>query len=203
VNARNNPIRLTIASSNSGKLREFAAMAELAGTAIELTLLPNFGELPEFEESAPTFGENAVGKVLHYSRYANGLVLADDSGLAVTSLGGEPGVRSARYAGPGASDADRVQKLLGAMRGKPAEDRAARFICVIALAEKGECRGIFSAFVEGAILDAPSGDKGFGYDPIFHLPALNKSFAEMTREEKNRYSHRGRAFRKAISYFEK
>ena len=109
-------MRLFLASSNIGKLREYVELARGSGVTIEL--LPRFGEFPSFEESAPTFAENSVGKALHYSRFTDEAVLADDSGLVVPALGGAPGVHSARYAGPGASDADRIRKLLGEMRGK-------------------------------------------------------------------------------------
>jgi XTP/dITP diphosphohydrolase len=202
VPASDKPIQLIVASSNQGKLLEYRALAASAGTSVELSLLPNFDALPEFEESAPTFGENAVGKALHYSRSVDGLVLADDSGLVVPALGGAPGVHSARYAGPEASDADRVEKLLHEMQGKIGADRRARFVCVVALAQGEECLGVFSAFAEGVLLESVRGTGGFGYDPIFYFPALGKTFAEMSREEKNRHSHRGIAFRKAISYLE-
>jgi XTP/dITP diphosphohydrolase len=163
-------------------------------------LLPNFGALPKFEEAANTFAENAMGKALHYSRFCEGPGMADDSGLVVPALGGAPGVHSARYAGPGASDADRIRKLLDAMRGKKGEERRARFVCVVALAERGEPLGVFSASAEGELLDAPRGESGFGYDPIFFFPDLGKTFAEITREEKNQHSHRGKAFRKALDF---
>lgn len=202
MTASSSPIRLTVASSNPGKLREFRVLAESAGASIELSLLPNFSALPEFEEAAPTFAENAVGKALHYSRFTGELLLADDSGLVVPELGGAPGVYSARYAGPGATDADRVQKLLREMRGKTGDDRRARFVSVISIARRGECRGIFSGLVEGVLLEAPRGEGGFGYDPIFLIPSLGKTFSEISPEEKNRYSHRGMAFRKAISCVE-
>jgi XTP/dITP diphosphohydrolase len=202
VPAPGKSIHLTVASSNGGKLLEYRALATSASVLIELSLLPDFDALPQFEESAPTFAENAVGKALHYSRFAGGLVLADDSGLVVPALGGAPGVHSARYAGPGASDADRVGKLLQEMRGKSGENRRARFVCVVALAAEGECRGVFSASAEGILLEGIRGNGGFGYDPIFNFPALGKTFAEMSREEKNLHSHRGIAFRKAISYLE-
>ena len=114
-------MRLFLASSNPGKLREYVELALGSGVAIEL--LPRFGEFPSFEESAPTFAENAAGKALHYSRFTDDAVLADDSGLVVPALGGAPGVYSARYAGPGATDADRVEKLLGEMRGKAGMER--------------------------------------------------------------------------------
>ena len=198
--AQSKPIHLIVASSNEGKLREYRGLAASSGPAVELTLVPNFAELPKFDEAAATFGENAVGKALHYSHFAEGLVIADDSGLDVSALGGAPGVHSARYARPDASDADRICKLLDAMRGKKGADRRARFVCVVALAERGEARGVFSASAEGELLDAPRGERGFGYDPIFFFPELGKTYAEITREEKNRYSHRGKAFRKALDF---
>ena len=145
MSAQSKPLHLTVASSNPGKLREYRALAAFAGASIELALLPNFGALPKFGEVANTFAENAMGKALHYSHFSEGLVIADDSGLVVPALGGAPGVHSARYAGPGASDADRIRKLLDAMRGKKGEERRARFVCVLALAERGEARAVFSA----------------------------------------------------------
>ena len=198
--AQSKPIRLLVASSNEGKLREYRALSASAGASLDLALIPNFDALPKFDEAASTFAENAAGKALHYSRFSEGLVMADDSGLVVPALGGAPGVHSARYAGPGASDADRIGKLLGEMRGKQGEDRRARFVCVIALAERGEARGVFSASAEGELLDAPRGEGGFGYDPIFFFPAFGKTFAEISREEKNQHSHRGKAFRKALDF---
>ena len=198
--AQSKRVRLFAASSNEGKLREYRALAAAAGASIELALIPNFSELPPFEESSSTFAENAAGKALHYSRFFPGLVIADDSGLVVPALGGAPGVRSARYAGPGASDADRNCKLLGEMRELKGESRRARFVCVLALANAGEMLGLFSASAEGEILEASRGDRGFGYDPIFFFPALGKAFAELSSEEKNRHSHRGKAFRKALEF---
>ena len=194
------PIRLFIASSNEGKLREYRALAAAAGASIEIALLPNFDAMPPFEEGSPTFAENAAGKALHYSRFSPELVVADDSGLVVPALGGAPGVHSARYAGPGASDADRIHKLLGEMRAMKGESRLARFVCVIAVAKAGEILGLFSASAEGEILEAPRGDHGFGYDPVFFFSELGKTYAEISREEKNLYSHRGKAFRKALEF---
>jgi XTP/dITP diphosphohydrolase len=191
---------LAVASSNEGKLREYRALAAFADASLDLVSIPNFDALPKFDEAAETFAENAMGKALHYSRLSEGLVIADDSGLVVLALGGAPGVHSARYAGPGASDADRISKLLAAMRGKKNGDRRARFVCVVALAERGEPRGIFSALAEGELLDAPRGEGGFGYDPIFFFPVLGKTYAEISREEKNQFSHRGKTFRKALDF---
>jgi XTP/dITP diphosphohydrolase len=189
-----------VASSNDGKLREYRALAAASGAGVELQLIPNFETLPPFEEGGPTFAENAAGKALHYSRFTRGLILADDSGLVVPALGGAPGVYSARYAGPGASDADRIQKLLTEMRGRKGEERNARFVCVLALAEEGEVHGIFSASAEGELLEEPRGQGGFSYDPVFFFPALGKTYAEISREEKNLYSHRGKAFRKSLEF---
>lgn len=187
-------IRLFLASSNAGKLREYQ---ELAGSRIRIEALPNFADLPAFDESAPTFAENAAGKALHYSRYISELVLADDSGLVVPALGGAPGVHAARYAGSGATDADRYRKLLREMEGKEGEERKARFVCVIVVARAGRALAIVSERAEGIVAREPRGSNGFGYDPIFFFPGPGRTYAELTSEEKNVYSHRGKAFRKA------
>jgi XTP/dITP diphosphohydrolase len=200
VHAQDKTLRLYVASSNPGKLRKYRALAEPAGASVDLAFIPIFDSLAVYEEIWPTFAENAAGKALHFSQFAEGVVIADDSGLVVPALGGAPGVLSARYAGPGASDAERLQKLLGEMRGKKGEDRRARFVCVAAVAESGKMRGLFSASAEGILLDEPRGHDGFGYDPIFFFPALGKTYAEISREEKNLHSHRGKAFRKAIDF---
>jgi XTP/dITP diphosphohydrolase len=191
---------LLVASSNQGKLREYQALAGPSSAFIDLAFIPNFDSLPIFEEIWPTFAENAAGKALHYSRLAEGIVIADDSGLVVPALGGAPGVHSARYAGPGASDLDRIHKLLGELRSKKGDDRKARFVCLVAVAEAGNMYGLFSAAAEGTILEEPRGQGGFGYDPVFCLPALGKTYAEISREEKNLYSHRGKAFHKALEF---
>src|ERR1700751_1712091 len=153
-------MRIFLASSNPGKLREYRVLA--GDSPIEMALLPNFSEIPPFEETAPTFAENSAGKAQHYSRFAKGIVLADDSGLVVPALGGAPGVFSARYAGPGASDADRVQKLLREMSECEGEDRRARFVCVTSLAENARVMAILSDSVEGLIARKPKGADGFG-----------------------------------------
>jgi XTP/dITP diphosphohydrolase len=194
------PIRIFLASSNPGKLREYRVLA--GDSPIEVALLPNFSEIPVFEETAPTFAENSAGKAMHYSRFATGTVLADDSGLVVPALGGAPGVLSARYAGPNASDADRVQKLLREMRELQGEARKARFVCVTCLAQGGCALAVLSDSAEGFIATEPKGTDGFGYDPVFFFPQLGRTYAEITREEKNQYSHRGKAFRKALAFLE-
>ena len=167
---------------------------------IELELLPGFESLPRFEENAPTFAENAAGKALHYSRFVDALAFADDSGLVVPALGGAPGVLSARYAGPGASSAERNAKLLRDLQRKTGAQRAAYFVCAIALAQRGRAKAIVTARSDGEIIEAPRGDRGFGYDPIFYISELRKAFAEISAEEKNEHSHRGRAFRKLLAF---
>jgi XTP/dITP diphosphohydrolase len=199
------PVRLFLASSNPGKLAEYRALADAAGPAlgepgIALELLPGFESLPAFEEDAPTFAENAAGKALHYSRFSDGLVFADDSGLVVPALGGAPGVLSARYAGFGANSAERNAKLLRELSGIRRRERAAYFVCAIALVERGRAKAIVTARVDGEILETPRGDRGFGYDPVFYISKLGKGFAEISADEKNEHSHRGRAFRKLLAF---
>jgi XTP/dITP diphosphohydrolase len=174
-------------------------LADSQGAHAEIELFPRFDALPSFEEDSPTFAENAAGKALHYSRLGEGRVFADDSGLVVPSLGGAPGVHSARYAGTGATNAERIAKLLGELRGKKDKERAAYFVCAIALAERGRAIAIVTARVDGEILESPRGSGGFGYDPVFYFPPLKKTFAELLPAEKNHISHRGKAFRKLLS----
>jgi XTP/dITP diphosphohydrolase len=188
--------RLFLATSNAGKLREYRRLAP--NSAIALELLPGFADLPAFDEAAPTFAENAAGKALHYSRFCDGVVLAEDSGLVVRALNGAPGVKSARYAGENATDADRVRKLLSEMDGLSDHGRAAKFVCAIALARRGTPIAIVSADVHGAISLEPRGANGFGYDPVFFVPEICKTFAEASAEEKDRLSHRGKAFRRLL-----
>jgi XTP/dITP diphosphohydrolase len=193
-------VKLFLASSNPRKLAEFCALAASDATDAhaETELLPGFDSLPSFEEDAPTFAENAAGKALHFSRLGDGLVFADDSGLVVPALRGAPGVHSARYAGPNATNAERIAKLLGELRAKAGTERAAYFVCAIALAQCGRAIAIVTARVDGEILESPRGSGGFGYDPVFYFPALKKTFAELSPEEKNECSHRGTAFRKIL-----
>jgi XTP/dITP diphosphohydrolase len=190
--------KLFFASGNEGKLREYRGLTRAVGQNLQLELLPGFSEIQEFEEGAPTFAENAAGKVLYYGRYAKGLLFADDSGLVVPALGGAPGVLSARYAGPGASNEQKIAKLLKELRDKRGSERAAYFVCVIALVRDGQPLAVVSAKVDGEILEEPRGSGGFGYDPVFYFPALGKSFAELEETEKNTHSHRGKAFRRLL-----
>lgn len=191
-------MKLWCATGNPGKLREFRLAA--AGRDVEIDILPHFKELPACEETGATFEENAVIKALHYAPRApdNGLLFADDSGLEVDALGGAPGVWSARYAGPGATDAANNRLLLEKLRNIP--DRAARFVCVIALAEGARLLGTFRAAVEGRIIDEERGSGGFGYDPLFFYPPYNQTFGEADAESKFEVSHRGQALRRMLDF---
>ena len=198
--------RILIATSNPGKLRDFAGAA--APHDVEIASLANFASLPEVKEDRDTFEANARKKAEHYSRYAAGdIVLADDSGLEVDALGGAPGVHSARYAADqphlltnNTDDQANNARLLRELKKVLPEKRTGRFVCVIAAARDGETLAVFRGQAEGLILDRPRGSNGFGYDPLFYFPQLQKTFAELTPEEKARYSHRGEAFRKFISW---
>jgi len=190
--------KLFLASSNPGKLREFSAIAEEVRSTMVLALLPGFSELPIFPEDALTFAENAVGKALHAVGITEEAVCADDSGLVVPALGGEPGVRSARYAGANPTGEQNNQKLLEALRGKTGAERSAYFVCALAVARKGNVLAVITNRVDGSILEAPRGPGGFGYDPVFYFPPLSKGFAELSGAKKNLHSHRGKAFRRLL-----
>jgi XTP/dITP diphosphohydrolase len=183
------------ATGNAGKLKEFRLAAEKSG--IHVALLPGFSEIPPCVEDGDTFAENAILKVRHYSlatdgKQLDGKLFADDSGLVVDALGGAPGVHSARFAEPAANDQANNRLLLEKLRG--VRDRAARFVCVIALAEGPEILGFYHGSVEGVILDEPRGAGGFGYDPLFYYPPFGCTFGEATAEQKLTVSHRGQAF---------
>jgi XTP/dITP diphosphohydrolase len=193
------PVKLFLASSNPGKLAEYRVLAASPSFLVELELLPKFEALPAFQENALTFAENAAGKALHYSRHWDGLIFADDSGLVVPALGGAPGVHSARYAGPQATNAQRIEKLLREMRDKTGRARAAYFVCAIALSQRGRAMAVVTDRVDGEIPEAPRGLGGFGYDPVFYIPAIGKTFAEIPAEEKNLRSHRGKAFHRLLA----
>jgi len=191
---------LLLATSNFGKVREFSALAVGHGRGFRVSALKGFAGLAGFPEDFPTFAENAAGKALHYSRLRDGMILADDSGLVIPALGDAPGVHSARYAGPGASSAERIAKLLREMGAFGGEERVARFVCVLAVARNGRAVAVASDCVEGRILEEQRGSAGFGYDPVFLYAPLGLTFAEISAEEKNELSHRGRAFRKLLEY---
>jgi len=184
-------IKLLVATNNPGKVREYEAL--LTGLPLTLTYLAKEGVDIEVEETGSTFAENARLKAAAYARASGLLTLADDSGLEVDALGGEPGTRSARYAGQGASDEDRYRLLLNKLEGLPWERRTARFRCVIAIATpQGEARTA-EGTCEGGIAFDPRGEHGFGYDPVFYMPEHGQTMAELEPEVKNRISHRARA----------
>ena len=188
--------KLLLATRNAGKAREFSLLLE--GSPFELTTLDAEGITGDIEESGRTFQENACLKAAGYALDERYLVMADDSGLEVDALGGAPGPLSARFGGEGASDADRVNLLLSRLRGVPPEARSARFRCVIAVASGRKVVGLCEGVCEGVISLEARGSAGFGYDPVFYLPELKKTMAELTLEEKNRVSHRARAAREAV-----
>jgi len=191
-------MRLRCATGNAGKLAEFRmAAAALGHAGIEILPLEGMNSLPSCEEDGITFEENAVKKALHYSAFCDDFLFADDSGLEVASLGGAPGVRSARFS-PEGSDAANNRLLLERLAG--AADRRARFVCVIALARQGRLEVTFRGEAEGVILAEPAGAQGFGYDPLFYYPPLGKTFAELDPETKMRVSHRGTALRQLFDY---
>jgi XTP/dITP diphosphohydrolase len=183
-------MRLLVATRNPGKLREYDKL--LKGCGYNLVGLEDYPGL-DVEETGATFEENARLKAVTCAHTTGLLALADDSGLEVDALGGAPGVYSARYAGPGASDADRLHKLLAALRNVPPGQRAARFRCVIALAWPDGRYETFAGVCEGEIAFEPKGHNGFGYDPIFYMPEHGKTMAELPEEFKNQISHRARA----------
>ena len=186
---------LYCATGNAGKLREFRMAVQSARIGIEL--LPGFKQLPPAMEDGATFEENAIRKALHYSPHAAGLLFADDSGLEVEALGGAPGVYSARFSGPHATDDSNNRLLLEKLRG--AANRKARFVCAIALVEGERVIGVYHGAVEGEILDEPRGAGGFGYDPLFYCPAFGCTFGEATAQQKLSLSHRGQAMRAMLA----
>ncbi len=201
--------RILIATSNPGKLRDFAGAAAVHGVKVEG--VPNFSALPAVVEDGLTFEDNARKKAEEYSRAAPGqLVLADDSGLEVDALQGAPGVHSARYAADDPHRADsntdddaNNERVLRELRDVPAEQRTGRFVCVLAVARNGKTLATFRGVAEGTILDRLRGTGGFGYDPMFYFPEIQKTLAELTPEEKANYSHRGAAFRQFLEWIDK
>jgi XTP/dITP diphosphohydrolase len=205
---------ILIATSNAGKLRDFAGAAKQYG--IEIAGIPDFSSLPAVIEDGKTFEANARKKAEEYSLHVPGeIVVADDSGLEVDALGGAPGVNSARYAAPdllnkephavdtNTDDEANNARLLRELKNVPPAARTGRFVCVLAAACDGSTLATFRGTAEGIILDAPRGNNGFGYDPLFYFPEIKKTFAELTAEEKSRYSHRGAAFRSFLKWYER
>jgi len=189
---------LLLATTNPGKAKEFRTC--LRTLPFEIISLEEIGLTQSFPEEGDTFLANARGKSLFYSRRWKGLTVAEDSGLEVRHLDGSPGVYSARFAGPQATDAQNNSKVLALLSGIPAEKRQARFVSCLVLAREGTIIKEIQEDVEGLILFEPRGSEGFGYDPIFFFPPLNKSFGELNPEEKNRVSHRGKALQKLKAF---
>ena len=192
-------VRLLVATRNPHKAREFR---EILGLDFELIDLSAYPEIPETAETGKTFAENAILKAVAASKNAPGVVIGDDSGLEVDLLNGEPGIFSARYADPNATDEKNVEKLLGnlatvADTGAP---RTARFRCVIALTREGKLIDTFEGIIEGTVVESPRGSNGFGYDPIFLPNGFAETLAELPIETKNRISHRARAAHKLVRH---
>lgn len=185
-------LQLLAATSNRHKIAEFREMLEKQSLPVKIISPDTIPGFPVLTEDGATFEENACQKAAQASRYADMAAFADDSGLQVKALNGAPGVRSARYAGENAADAEKTAKLLRTMEG--IEDRSARFVCVIALAYRGNIAATFHGEVTGHIAGAPRGDGGFGYDPVFIPDGYDKTFAELGPEIKDTISHRSKAF---------
>jgi XTP/dITP diphosphohydrolase len=188
-------MKLLIATYNPGKVKEYEEL--LAGLPLELTYPAQEGLDIEVAETGESFAENARLKAIAYARASGLLTLADDSGLEVDALGGEPGIRSARYAGKGASDEERYQLLLEKLQGVPREERTARFRCIIAVATPEGQIHTAEGTCEGIIAFEPKGEHGFGYDPVFYLPKYGKTMAELPPATKNQISHRAGAAQRA------
>jgi XTP/dITP diphosphohydrolase len=193
-------MRIVFATKNEGKVREINEM--LARADIELVSLNCFASLPEIVEDGNTYLENALKKAKIVSGFTGETVLADDSGLSVDVLGGEPGIYSARYAGEGATDEDNNAKLLEKLKNVPEEKRTASFFCALVLFHQDGRHRAFEASWQGLIIDERRGTNGFGYDPIFLCPDLRKTAAELPPEIKNKVSHRGQAFAKLKAYLD-
>ncbi|WP_029897260.1 XTP/dITP diphosphatase [Desulfohalovibrio reitneri] len=183
--------RIVLATRNKGKISELRDL--LSGSRIEVLSLDDFPGAPEVAEDGETFEENALKKAREMSAYTGLAAVADDSGLEVDALGGAPGVHSARYAGEQGDDEANNAKLLRELSGVPEQERAARFVCVMAAAAPNGAEALARGEWEGRIAFQPQGEGGFGYDPLFIDPELGKASAELAPGEKNARSHRGRA----------
>jgi XTP/dITP diphosphohydrolase len=191
---------LVVATRNFGKLREIEAL--LAQYSVRVLSVLDFPDLPEVDEDGDTFEANALKKARTIASCTGRLTLADDSGLEVETLGGMPGVNSARYAGVNATDEENTFKLLKELEWVPKEKRQGAFRCVMALCSPDGTCNIFSGRLDGMILENLRGAGGFGYDPVFFVPDFGKTLAELSTEVKNRISHRGQALRKLLEFFD-
>jgi XTP/dITP diphosphohydrolase len=189
---------LLLATTNQGKIREMQAF--LAELPILISSIQNLNVGSSFQETGKTFKENARGKSLFYSRKWEGITLAEDSGLEIDHLKGAPGVISARFSGPKATDETNIEKVLDLMQEIEQEHRKARFVSCIVVSRKAIVIKTIMGYVEGYITFQKKGTNGFGYDPIFYFPSLQKTFAELRPEEKNLVSHRGQALKKLRSF---
>lgn len=192
--------QLLLATHNQGKLHELTQL--LAGAPLQVVSLRDLGIAHEVTESGDTFLANATLKAIEYSRFTDALTLADDSGLEVIALAGAPGVRSARYGGQGLDDDKRNALLIKELQPLGWEERTARFVCVLALAQSGALVRTFNGTVEGLIAFEPRGRNGFGYDPVFYYPPRARTFGELPRSDKDKVSHRGLALSKFRKYIE-
>lgn len=186
---------LVLATKNPGKIEELKAL--LADMGVSVLSLRDFPDMPEIEETGDTFAENAEIKATTVARVTRKLTLADDSGLEVDALGGRPGVLSSRFGGPGASDREKYLRILELLEGVPDEKRTARFRAAVAIATPEGETVIVEGTCEGRIAHGPSGEGGFGYDPVFYIPEVGQTMAEVPSDVKNRISHRARAMQSA------
>ncbi|HZC68159.1 MAG TPA: XTP/dITP diphosphatase [Nitrospirales bacterium] len=184
-----------MATGNRHKVGEIRAM--LADLPVTIRSMAEFPGAPEAVEDGRTYRENALKKAWTAVKFTGKPALADDTGLEVDALGGRPGLYSARFAGEGCTFADNIKKLLRLLKGVPSQRRGARFVCVVALVDPSGREQVVEGKLYGRIAEAPAGCGGFGYDPVFYVPEVGKTLAELTPEEKNRISHRGRALVKA------
>lgn len=191
--------KIVLGSKNKGKIQEFQEAFQ--DCQIEILSLNDFPDCPDAPETGNSFEENASQKALFYQEFTGLPSLADDSGIEVDALGGAPGIYSARYAGEPANDFANNQKLLENLMGIPSEKRTGRFVCVLAFADNGQILHLSRGISEGIVLEAPRGEKGFGYDPLFFVPDLKKTMAELSIVEKRQISHRGEALRKFVEWF--
>ncbi|MGG3842198.1 XTP/dITP diphosphatase [Anoxybacillus kestanbolensis] len=193
--------RIIVATKNKGKVAEFQQL--FAKKGIEVRSLLDYDHMPDVEETGTTFAENAILKATTIANMLHEAVIADDSGLIVDALNGEPGVYSARYAGEGKNDQANIEKVLKKLQGVPFEQRTARFYCTLAVAKPNGDVITVDGVCEGYITKSPIGENGFGYDPIFFVPEKQRTMAQLTKEEKNEISHRAKALQHLLHIWDK
>ncbi|MEK4166944.1 XTP/dITP diphosphatase [Anoxybacillus sp. FSL W8-0104] len=193
--------RMIIATKNKGKIAEFQQL--FAKKGVEIRSLLDYDDVPDVEETGKTFAENAILKATTIANMFHEPVIADDSGLIVDALNGEPGVYSARYAGEGKNDQANIEKVLTKLQGVPFEQRTARFHCTLAVAKPNGDVTTVDGVCEGYITEEPVGENGFGYDPIFFVPEKQRTMAQLTKEEKNEISHRAKALQHLLHIWDK